>query len=136
MASLVVWWHASQYTMRYLHMWMNVLNVLNVLGGVLYFGLRGMGWDVGREVGGEMVCLLCVVGEVLEIGLGRDCVIRMSVCMCVCLSVDGAFLISDIWICVLAQSIHHTTSHTTHSHREGIWCCLDFPSLCWFCEKS
>ena len=132
MASLVVWWHASQYTIRYLHMWMNVLNSSNVLEGVFgsWIERDGMGWDVGREVGGEMVCLLCVVGEVLEIGLGRDCG------MCVCLSVDGAFLISDIWICVLAQSIHHTTPHTTHSHREGIWCCLDFPSLCWFCEKS
>lgn len=28
------------------------------------------------------VALLCVVGEVSEIGLGRDCVVRMSVCMC------------------------------------------------------
>lgn len=45
--------------------------------------------------------------------------------VCVCLSVDGAFLISDIWICVLAQSIHHTTPHTTHSHGV-VWTFLVF----------
>lgn len=58
MASLVVWWHDSQYTMRYLHMWMDVLNVLE---GVLDLGLRGMGWDVGGEVGGEMMWLCSVL---------------------------------------------------------------------------
>jgi len=63
MASLVVWWHASQYTMRYLHMWMDVLNVVECIGGVFgsWIERDGMGWDVGSEVGGEMMWLCSVL---------------------------------------------------------------------------